>query len=161
MVSDLDWASISLENWSVGFIESKSKPHPTRLSLIACGQNTGQVTEERKKGSAIVSGIWRCNAIIGAVNGVTYSVPERLTAALSVCGLWSEQRLVRTEMDNWPQTQDERNRAPYTHSGYIRDEQPSRLPGHPQAQGQADDQIQDQQQKIRQPSMRQENNASA
>lgn len=35
-----------------------------------------QVTEGRKKG--------RCNDIAGAVNGVTYMVPERLTGALVV-----------------------------------------------------------------------------
>lgn len=55
---------------------------------------------------------------------------------------------------------DEKQIPPHTHSGYLHDEQPSRLLGHPQAHGQADDQIQDQQQQIRKPSTRQENEAS-
>lgn len=38
--------------------------------------------------------------------------------------------------------------------GHLRDQEPAGLLGHPQAQGQADDQIQDQQQQIGQPPMR-------
>lgn len=59
-----------------------------------------------------------------------------------------------------PRKQDERqipSSCTHTHSyRYIRDKQPSGLLGHPHAQGQADDQIQDQQQQIGQPSMRQD-----
>ncbi len=123
-----------------------------RLPLFVCA-NKRQVTEERKKGRAIISAIWRCNDTVVAVNGVPYMVPERLTGALSVCGLWSMQRPMRTEMAS-----ETRWKAipPCTHSGHLRDKQPSGLLGHPQAHGQADDQIHDQQQKIGQPSKRQE-----
>lgn len=43
---------------------------------------------------------------------------------------------------------------------YVRDKQALRMLCHPQTHGQADDQIHDQQQQIRQPSSRQENEAS-
>lgn len=48
----------------------------------------------------------------------------------------------------------------HTHLRYLRDKEPPRLLGHPQAHGQADGQIQDQQQQIGEPSTRRENEAS-
>lgn len=41
--------------------------------------------------------------------------------------------------------------------GHLRDQEPPGLLGHPEAHGQADEQIQDQQQQIGQPPMRREN----
>lgn len=47
--------------------------------------------------------------------------------------------------------QDRDDQISNAHSGYLRDQEPPGMLGHPQAHGQADDQIQDQQEQVGQP----------
>lgn len=76
-------------------------------------------------------------------NGVTYMVPERLASALFALNRKTKQQ--NSTRLGWG-----------CGGGYLRDEQPSGLLGHPQAHGQTDDQVQDQQQQEAQPSTRRE-----
>lgn len=54
--------------------------------------------------------------------------------------------------------QDRDDQISNARSGYLRDQEPPGMLGHPQAHGQADDQIQDQQEQVRQPPVRNRKN---
>lgn len=99
--------------------------------------------------SGLFENVTKNVSIVGAINGVSHTVPERCQSCLSAAN------------ENRDDLKLDEKQTPNTHSTYLRDKEPSRLLGHSQAHGQADDQIQDQQQQIGQPSKRQENEASA
>lgn len=68
--------------------------------------------------------------------------------------LWADVTLSRGGAGRSEADEARDDQISNTRSGYLRDQEPPGMLGHPQAHGQADDQIQDQQEQVRQPPVR-------
>lgn len=68
--------------------------------------------------------------------------------------LWVDVTLSRGGASRSEADQDRDDQISNARSGYLRDQEPPGMLGHPQAYGQADDQIQDQQEQVGQPPVR-------